>query len=81
MTFVKEKGGRSLRIKEAFSEMELAKTGIDYPKHLTTLASGSVVILATFIDKLQHPHFKSLMMAAVGTFGVSIMFGCGSMLA
>jgi hypothetical protein len=77
----RRKGADRLESRKCFSETELATTGIDYLKHLTTLASGSVVILATFIDKLQHPHSKSLMMAAVGAFGVSMRFGCGSMLA
>jgi len=64
-----------------FSKPEFAKVCIDYLKHITTLASGSIVLIATFFDKFPHPRFKMLMFWAIAGLGASIMFSCACMLA
>lgn len=45
----------------------------DYLKHLTTLSSGSILIVATFLDRLfPKPAWKSLVAVAIISFLVSL---------
>jgi hypothetical protein len=39
-------------------EFERFKMAVDSVKHITTLATGTIVLVATFIDKLPKPVFK-----------------------
>ena len=65
---------------DEFSKAELAKIGVDYLKHISTLASGSIVVIATFLDKFPHPKFKPALICAVCALCLSLMFCCVGML-
>jgi Na+/citrate or Na+/malate symporter len=46
----------------------------DTLKHLTTLSTGSIVLLATFLEKLfKTPHWKALVVIAFISFLISIV--------
>ncbi len=48
----------------------------DYIKHVNTLATGSLVLLVTFLDKLfEHPQWKILVAVALIGFLSSILGG------
>jgi hypothetical protein len=66
---------------DKFSDTELAKVGIDYVKHISTLSSGSIVIVATFFQKLADLHFRMLVANAMAFFASSMLLACVSMLA
>jgi hypothetical protein len=53
---------------------ELLKVTIDFLKHVTTLSSGSILLLATFLEKLfQHPHLTFLIAISFASFALSII--------
>ncbi len=58
---------------DQFTKADKAKVVIDYLKHLTTLSSGSIMVLATFIDKFQHPKVKWLLIYGMTGLAVSLM--------
>jgi hypothetical protein len=54
----------------------------DSIKHLTTLSTGSVLILATFLEKFfKEPEWKALMVLAFVGFIASMLFSFATMLA
>jgi len=58
---------------------ERTKLGVDVVKHLTTLSTGSIVVLATLVDKLHKPLLiPEALVAAIGSFltsvGVSLFY-------
>ena len=56
------------------TEIELFKYAIDFFKHVTTLSSGSILLLATFLEKLfQKPHLGFLVAISFASFAVSII--------
>jgi hypothetical protein len=58
---------------------EHTKLVVDVLKHLTTLASGAVVLIATFMDKVKSVHLRSLISWAIGFLLLCIlssMNGC-----
>lgn len=65
---------------DKFSETDLAKVGIDYVKHISTLSSGSIVVLATFFEKLADLRFKALVGISMAFLASSILLSCVSML-
>jgi hypothetical protein len=53
---------------EEINELEIFKQSVDFFKHLTTLDTGSILLLAAFLEKLfSNPHWKILV--AVSFFG------------
>jgi hypothetical protein len=65
---------------DKFSETDFVKLSIDYLKHITTLASGSLVLLATFLDKFPHPKIRWIVGWIIVALAISIGLSCGSML-
>jgi len=60
-------------------ELERLKMAVDSVKHITTLASGTIVLLATFVDKLPKPplfkgHLVSGIVAMVVCLGASFVY-------
>lgn len=55
-------------------ELERLKIKIDLVKHLSTLSTGSIVLIATFIDKLPKPiiHRQDLV-TAIAFLGLSLI--------
>jgi len=46
----------------------------DFLKHITTLSTGSLVLLSVFLEKLsQQRHWRSLVVVALGGFSVSLI--------
>jgi hypothetical protein len=45
---------------------EHTKLAVDIMKHVTTLSSGAVVLMATFMDKIKPLHFRTLIPWAIG---------------
>ena len=74
------KEGWTLEPPDRFSEADCAKVGIDYIKHITTLASGSLLLIATFIDKFPHPIAKWAIAWAISFLAMSIVLAYTSML-
>ena len=61
-------------------DLEEAKITVDYFKHLTTLSTGSVLLIATFIEKIfTNPSWKPLVAVSVGAFLVSLISAVGVM--
>jgi hypothetical protein len=53
-------------------EVERTKHQIDYVKHMTTLSTGSILLLATFLEKLfSKPNWKILIPISFSGFIVS----------
>ena len=65
---------------DQFTKADKAKVTIEYLKHITTLCSGSIVLLATFIDKFQRPKVKWLLIYAMAGFATSLMTSINGML-
>jgi hypothetical protein len=62
------------------SDSEIFKAVIDYVKHITTLSTGSLLLLATFLEKIfVKPVWKPLIGVCFGFFVLSIL-GCVVML-
>jgi hypothetical protein len=54
--------------------VEYFKAMYDYLKHLTTLSTGSILLVATFLEKLfLQPRWKPLVGVALGGFMVSVI--------
>lgn len=54
--------------------LEYVSSVIDYLKHLTTLSTGSIVLMATFWEKLSaKPEWKSAVTISITGFIVSIL--------
>jgi hypothetical protein len=66
---------------DKFSQADIAKVAIDYAKHVSTLASGSIVVVATFFEKFADLKFRTLVGWAMGLLASSILLSCVSMLA
>jgi|SRR5215213_3792250 len=59
---------------EQKSREEGLKLYYDFYKHLTTLCTGSILILVTFLEKIfANPKWKALVIAAFGFFVLSII--------
>lgn len=55
--------------------IETQKTVFDYVKHITTLSTGSVILLATFLEKLFiKPAWKALVLFSFAGFILSTIF-------
>lgn len=68
-------------LEDKFSQADIAKVTIDYAKHISTLASGSIVIVATFFEKFADLKFRALISWAMIFLASSIFMSCVSMLA
>jgi hypothetical protein len=56
--------------------VEVYKASIDYAKHLTTLCTGLIVILAAFVEKVfSTPIWKALVAVSIVGFTISILCG------
>src|SRR5438093_516821 len=54
--------------------VEFIKLATNYMKHLTTLSTGSILIMATFLEKLFiRPTWKGLIVISFAAFTVSIV--------
>lgn len=54
---------------------EFWKAQIEYYKHLTALSTGSILLIATFLEKLfATPHFKWLVIISLFGFLVCLVF-------
>jgi amino acid transporter len=59
-------------LEPAWAERYKALT--DYYKHLTTLSTGSIVLVTTFLDKLFHkPLWKALVVISIMGFMISVL--------
>lgn len=55
--------------------VEFLKAVSDHFKHITTLSSGFILVMATFLERFfQKPQWKSLVIVSFGAFAFSIMF-------
>jgi len=60
------------------SNIEEVKFLADYVKHLTTLSTGSILVIATFLEKLfARPHWKWAVIAALVGFLISVLGAVG----
>ena len=65
---------------EEKKEAEETKVMMDYLKHLTTLSTGSLLLIVTFIEKIfTHPEWKVLVAIAIASLLVSILSAVGAM--
>lgn len=56
------------------SRLEFHKAFYDYLKHLSTLATGSIVLLAAILEKLfAQPSWKPLVVISIGGFLVTVV--------
>lgn len=63
------------------ADKEGEKLFFESMKHLTTLSTGSILLLVTFIEKLfSNPSWKALIAVSLISFVVSIMCSVSSML-
>jgi hypothetical protein len=54
--------------------IERYKVGLDYLKHTTTLSTGSIVLIATFLEKLfAKPFWKSVIVVSLVGFMTSVL--------
>jgi hypothetical protein len=54
--------------------IEKFKLVSDYLKHLTTLSTGSIILLAAFLEKIfTQPSWKKLVVVALGGFMLSVV--------
>lgn len=61
------------------TRLETAKLWSEYLKHLTTLSTGSILLVATFLEKVfAHPQWKWAVVTAITGFLISVI---GSVLA
>lgn len=60
---------------------ESEKLFFDSMKHLTTLSTGSILLLVTFLEKFfkERPEWKTLVVLALGSFVLSILCAVSSM--
>lgn len=55
-------------------QMERYKLLTDYLKHLTTLSTGSILLLAAFLEKIFHnPSYKSFVVLSLTGFMISVV--------
>jgi|SRR5712691_10655838 len=55
-------------------EIESQKLILDYLKHLTTLSTGSIVLLVAFLEKIfLQPKLKFLVVISILAFAVSVL--------
>ena len=55
-------------------EIESHKLVLDYLKHLTTLSTGSIVLLVAFLEKIfLQPRWKFLVIISISAFAVSVL--------
>ena len=59
-------------------DTEASKVVMDYLKHMTTLASGSIVILAALVEKLPHQSLWLVVISFI-SFALSIVMGLFAM--
>ncbi len=63
-----------------FKNLESKKLEYDTYKHLTTLSTGSIILLATFVEKLfDAPEWSILAPVAIGFFMLSVVSSVTSM--
>jgi hypothetical protein len=56
------------------TSLEVARFWSDYLKHLTTLSTGSTVLIATFLEKIfSHPQWKAAIVISLAGFMGSIL--------
>jgi hypothetical protein len=61
-------------------QAEQAKLTSDYLKHLTTLSTGSILLITTFLEKLfPHPHWRWAMIAALLGLLISVLGAVAAM--
>jgi len=57
-----------------WSEIEIYKLEFEYLKHLTTISTGSILILVAFLDKIfTQPKFKAAIVVSLISFLLSII--------
>jgi lipid-A-disaccharide synthase-like uncharacterized protein len=55
--------------------LEYHKALLDYLKHITTLSTGSIILIATFLEKIfQKPMWKAAVVVSLIGFMVSTLF-------
>lgn len=55
-------------------DAESAKMYFEYLRHITTLSTGSIILIATFLEKLfKYPRWKPLVIVSLGGFMVSVL--------
>jgi hypothetical protein len=60
--------------------LESLKHDYDTYKHLTTLSTGAIVILSTFLEKvIEHPEWKRAVVVSIVCFFISVGFSVASM--
>jgi hypothetical protein len=55
-------------------KLEQTKAYIEYLKHLTTLSTGSILLIATFLEKLfSRPLWKTAVVISIAGFIISVL--------
>jgi Na+/H+ antiporter NhaC len=63
------------------AEQESAKLGYDMFKHITTLSTGTIVVLATFLEKIfKNPSWQPLVIVTFVSLIFSLLCALGAML-
>lgn len=66
---------------DKLSEVEFAKNTIDYLKHITTLASGTLVLMAAFLNRFHDVIGKPLITGSIAALAACIFLSSITMLA
>lgn len=60
--------------------LQLNAVWSDYLKHVTTLSTGAIVFIATFLEKFaQHPHWRSAVIVSLLGFLVAVLGALAAM--
>jgi len=58
---------------------ESTKLNVDYLKHITTLATGSIILLVTFLDKVfEHPNHTWMIIVVLISLLLTVVFASTS---
>lgn len=58
---------------------ESTKLNVDYLKHVTTLATGSIILLITFLDKIfEQPKYAWIIIVVLICFLLTVVFASTS---
>src|SRR4051812_20791051 len=67
---------------DKFLDTDFANAGINFTKHIATLASASILVLATSFDKFPHGTLTIVVIPlAIAALSVSLLFSCLTMMA
>ena len=64
---------------DRLSDLEFAKINIDVVKHITTLSTGSILLIATFLDRFPNAHAWSKWLLILALVCLTVCLGISSL--